>query len=213
MTFTNVMWDRPPMFSERELRDSTTLFVGNLSYHMRERDLADYFSKCGRLRNVTVGINKRTGQSKGYGFVEFEHRRDAEDAYERFNGYNIDGRRLRVDWDVGLDRKQNFFGGRGRSPPRRRSPSPRGRSPRRSPRRSRSPARARHSPSPSKSPRSPAKRSPSPRDRSPHASNKERSPARKRSRSPPRSPSPAAEKRQKVEGDQDQQPDRHSGSP
>lgn len=73
------------MFSERDLRESTTLFIGNLPYHLRERDLADYFGKCGRLRSVTVGFNKRTGQSKGYGFVEFESRRDAEDAYDRYS--------------------------------------------------------------------------------------------------------------------------------
>ncbi len=40
--------------------------------------------RCGPLKNVTIGINKRTGQSKGYAFVEFDDRRDAEDAYERY---------------------------------------------------------------------------------------------------------------------------------
>jgi RNA recognition motif-containing protein len=70
--------------SERELRDSTTLFVGNLPYNFRERDVADYFGKCGRLRGVTIGMNRRTGQSKGYAFVEYESRRDAEDAYDRY---------------------------------------------------------------------------------------------------------------------------------
>jgi len=69
--------------SEGELRESTTLFIGNLPYHLRERDVADYFGKCGRLRGVTIGFNKRTGQSKGYAFVEYENRRDAEDAYHK----------------------------------------------------------------------------------------------------------------------------------
>ncbi|KAL6064715.1 RNP-1 like protein RNA-binding protein [Balamuthia mandrillaris] len=199
---------------ERDKRDSTTLFIGNLPYHMRERDLGREFERCGPIRQVTVGYNKRTGQSKGYAFVEYEHRRDAEDAYERYNGYNLDGRRLRIDWDVGLNRKQNFYGygtdgstrsRRSRSPRRsprrsRRSPSPRGRSPRRSPR-TRSPA-PRSPPSPGgssssraaepRSPRSPRRgRSGSPYRRSPSP----RSP-RPRSATPTRSPrSPGDRKR------------------
>lgn len=101
--------------SDRERR-STTLFIGNLPYTFRERDVADYFERCGRIKNITVGVNPRTGQSKGYAFVEFEDRRDAEDAYERFDNYSLEGRRLRLDWDIGLDRKLHT---------RRRRPSPR----------------------------------------------------------------------------------------
>lgn len=70
--------------NERDKRHSTCLFVGNLPYHFRERDLEDYFGRCGRIRNVTVGINRRSNQSKGYAFVEFEDRRDAEDAFEKY---------------------------------------------------------------------------------------------------------------------------------
>lgn len=65
------------------MAESSTLFVGNLPYHFRERDVADYFERCGRLRNITVGINRKTGQSKGYAFIEFESRKDAEDAMDR----------------------------------------------------------------------------------------------------------------------------------
>jgi RNA recognition motif-containing protein len=60
------------------------LFVGNLPYHFRERDLADYFGRCGRIRNITVGFNRRNNQSKGYAFVDFEDRRDAEDAFDKY---------------------------------------------------------------------------------------------------------------------------------
>eukprot|EP01119_Soliformovum_irregulare_P004946 TRINITY_DN16164_c0_g1_i1.p1 TRINITY_DN16164_c0_g1~~TRINITY_DN16164_c0_g1_i1.p1 ORF type:complete len:224 (-),score=40.11 TRINITY_DN16164_c0_g1_i1:134-805(-) len=119
----------PPRFSEKVRSTTTALFVGNLPYHFRERDVEDVFGRCGRLRHVVVGFNKRTNQSKGYAFVEFEDRRDAEDAYERFNNHSIEGRRLRLDWDAGMDRKKE---------------------PQRSPRRSRSPHR---SPPPARSPR------------------------------------------------------------
>jgi len=160
--------------SERERRTSTTLFVGNLPYMFRERDVAEVFERCGRIRNVTVGVNRRTGQSKGYAFVEFEDRRDAEDAFDKFDGYVIEGRRLRLDWDIGLERKMVYGSSRSRrSPPRRghhsRSPRRYSRSPRRysrSPRRgSRSPRRGSRSPRRSRSPRNYSKsprKSPSP---------------------------------------------------
>src|SRR5262245_40679213 len=48
--------------SERERRDSSTLFIGNLPYHFRERDLGECFERCGPIKSVTIGINKRTGQ-------------------------------------------------------------------------------------------------------------------------------------------------------
>jgi len=204
--------------SERERRTSTTLFVGNLPYMFRERDVAEVFERCGRIRNVTVGVNRRTGQSKGYAFVEFEDRRDAEDAFDKFDGYVIEGRRLRLDWDIGLERKMVY--GRRRSPPRRghhsRSPrrysrSPRRRSPRRS---SRSPRRSRSPRNYSKSPRkslSPGRNVSSPGHINKDDGRVDNSPrggasgldggvvSRKRSPSQTRSPSPAAEKRQRID--------------
>jgi len=173
--------------SERDLRTSCTLFIGNLPYHFRERDVAEYFERCGRLRNVTVGINRRTGQSKGHAFVEFEDRRDAEDAFERFQGYNLEGRRLRIDWDIGIDKKRAFAStsrGPGRSPPRRYSRSP----PRRSGSHSPSSARRSRSPSPNTNK--------SPRNGSPSNNNVNNN-DKKRSRSP--EPSPSVEKKQKTE--------------
>jgi len=93
-------------------------------------------------------LNRESGQSKGYAFVTFNDRRDAEDGFKKFQGYTLEGRRLRLDWDIGLDKKTKY---RERRPsPRRSSPrrsaSPRSRSPPRSPtaerKRSRSPAPA-----------------------------------------------------------------------
>jgi len=160
--------------TDRERRESNCLFVGNLPYHFRERETAEYFERCGRLRTVVVGINKRTGQSKGYAFVEYEDRRDAEEAFQRFQGFTLEGRKLRLDWDVGIDKKGRPPSGGDRyrrTPPRspnprryspvRRSPSPR--SPL-DPKRGESPTENRRSASPTKSPISPRKRSRSPID-------------------------------------------------
>eukprot|EP01089_Gocevia_fonbrunei_P013665 TRINITY_DN354_c0_g1_i1.p1 TRINITY_DN354_c0_g1~~TRINITY_DN354_c0_g1_i1.p1 ORF type:complete len:299 (+),score=59.38 TRINITY_DN354_c0_g1_i1:136-1032(+) len=194
--------------SERDRRDSTTLFVGNLPHHYKEKDLLDIFDRYGRIKKITIGMNKRTGQSGGYAFVEFCDRRDAEDVFEKFSTYVLEGRRLRLDWDIGWDKKQTYYssnrgggfargGGRRYSPrrspggyrgrsPYRRSPSPRGgrRSP--SPRRRSQSPRGGRSPSPrrGRSP-SPRRRSPSPRGVSPGR----RSPSPRGSpirRSPPR---------------------------
>ncbi|KAH3757988.1 hypothetical protein Pelo_10282 [Pelomyxa schiedti] len=93
---------------------------------------------------------RNTGQSRGYAFVDFEDRRDAEDAFERYNGYEISGRRLRLDWDVGLPKKMQVYTRQrrqtGDSRSRSRSPRYRYRSRSRS---SRSPSKSR-----SRSPRS-----------------------------------------------------------
>eukprot|EP01092_Planopodium_desertum_P016250 TRINITY_DN8_c0_g1_i1.p1 TRINITY_DN8_c0_g1~~TRINITY_DN8_c0_g1_i1.p1 ORF type:complete len:132 (-),score=4.11 TRINITY_DN8_c0_g1_i1:3-398(-) len=97
--------------------------------------------RCGPVVNIVVGINKRTGESKGYAFVEFTERKDAEEAYNKYKGYLLEGRPLRVDWDIGMQKKEEKFGySRPRDEPySRRSGS---RSPRRSAeRKSRSPRR------------------------------------------------------------------------
>ncbi|PKY25524.1 putative splicing factor SC35, partial [Rhizophagus irregularis] len=63
------------------------------------------FERYGRLRKVTVQIDHYTGRNKGFAFVEFEDRRDAEDAFDKYNGTNVEGRRLKLDWDIGLGKK------------------------------------------------------------------------------------------------------------
>jgi len=138
--------------NENDRKESSTLFVGNLPYQFRENDVADFFEKSGRLSNITVGINKETGHSKGYAFVTFSDRRDAEEAFNKFQGFVLEGRRLRIDWDVGLEKKQKFRD-KGRSPQRR------------SPARSASPRRDGSRSPPPKSPE--RKRSRSPVDASP----------------------------------------------
>ncbi|CAG8590765.1 5928_t:CDS:2 [Paraglomus occultum] len=121
-----------------ERRDSTTLYVGNLPYNFREQDVADMFERYGRLRKVTVQIDHYTGRNKGFAFVEFEDRRDAEDAFDKYNGFTVEGRRLKLDWDIGLSKKDqhrrdkygpNDYGGRSADPYGRASSPVRGYSP------------------------------------------------------------------------------------
>ncbi len=50
----------------------------------RDRDVREFFEKIGPVKSAVVGMNKNTGQSKGYAFVHFEDRRDAEEAFNKY---------------------------------------------------------------------------------------------------------------------------------
>lgn len=60
--------------------------------------VAAMFERYGRLKSITVPMDINTNKNKGFAFVEFEDRRDAEDAFEKFDGFSVEGRRLRLDW-------------------------------------------------------------------------------------------------------------------
>ena len=91
--------------NEEERKKSTTLWVGNLPYNFKDEDVLDLFERFGAIVKVTVPIDRYTTKNKGFAFVQFESRRDAEDAYDHYYGTTIEGRRVRVYWDVGLNAK------------------------------------------------------------------------------------------------------------
>ncbi|KAG0191208.1 hypothetical protein DFQ28_000755 [Apophysomyces sp. BC1034] len=103
--------------SDEDRKISTTLFVGNLPYAFRERDVASMFERYGRLNKVTVPMDSVTSKNKGFSFVEFEDRRDAEDAFDKFQGFSVEGRRLKLDWDIGLSKKDEHRTVRPSGPP------------------------------------------------------------------------------------------------
>ena len=84
--------------TDEDRRNSTTLYVGKLPYSFREPDVAQLFERFGRLRKVTVQLDPYTGKNKGFAFVEFEDRRDAEDAFDKYDGFTVEGCRLKLDW-------------------------------------------------------------------------------------------------------------------
>ncbi|KAF9585889.1 hypothetical protein BGW38_000202 [Lunasporangiospora selenospora] len=91
--------------SEQDRLASKTLYVGNIPYSFVEKDVDDLFNKFGTIVKVTVVLDQYTGRNKGFAFVEFEVRKDAEEAMEKYNGFDVDGRRLKLDWDIGLGKK------------------------------------------------------------------------------------------------------------
>lgn len=73
------------------------LYVGNLSYATTDSQLADLFGQAGTVVSATVITDKRTGRSKGFGFVEFDSAESAQSAITMFNGKDFGGRNLTVN--------------------------------------------------------------------------------------------------------------------
>lgn len=73
------------------------LFVGNLSFQTMEKDLNDLFAQAGVVTSVNVMLDKFTGKSRGFGFVEMSSKEEAAKAVEMLNGKEVGGRALTVN--------------------------------------------------------------------------------------------------------------------
>ena len=73
------------------------LFVGNLSFQTMENDLQDYFSEAGVVTSVNLMMDRATGRSRGFAFVEFATPEEATKAVELFQGKDFQGRKLTVN--------------------------------------------------------------------------------------------------------------------
>lgn len=73
------------------------LFVGNLSYQTTENDLQDYFAQAGAVTSVNLMMDKFTGKSRGFAFVEMANPADATKAVEMLHGKELQGRALTVN--------------------------------------------------------------------------------------------------------------------
>ena len=73
------------------------MFVGNLSFETTADDLRELFVQAGEIRDVVVPTDRDTGRPRGFAFVELETGEAAEKAIRQFNGFELHGRRLRVD--------------------------------------------------------------------------------------------------------------------
>ncbi|TRZ64991.1 MAG: RNA-binding protein, partial [Spirochaetia bacterium] len=68
------------------------LFIGGLSFDSREDSLREAFSKAGAVDSAIIIMDKMTGRSKGFGFVEMSNDDEAQKAIEMWNGKELDGR-------------------------------------------------------------------------------------------------------------------------
>ena len=73
------------------------LYVGSLSYDSTEDTLKELFSQAGTVESVAIIIDKISGRSKGFGFVEMSSEEEATKAIEMFNGKEFEGRNIVVN--------------------------------------------------------------------------------------------------------------------
>lgn len=73
------------------------LYVGNLSYSVRDDDLEAQFSAFGQVQSAKVIMERDTGRSKGFGFVEMSTAQEAQSAVEGLHGKSMGGRDLTVN--------------------------------------------------------------------------------------------------------------------
>lgn len=98
------------------------IYIGNLSYDVKDNDLKAAFSAFGNVTSAKVIVDSETGRSKGFGFVEMESKEEAQQAINKLNGTELQGRPITVnEARPKADRGFGGGGGGGRGPggPRR----------------------------------------------------------------------------------------------
>ena len=73
------------------------IYVGNLSYGMSEDELREAFSAHGEVSSAKILMDRETGRSRGFGFVEMPNQSEAEAAIAQLNGKDVGGRALRIN--------------------------------------------------------------------------------------------------------------------
>ncbi|WP_428503897.1 RNA recognition motif domain-containing protein [Roseateles sp.] len=91
------------------------LYVGNLAYSVRDESLHEAFSQFGSVTSAKVMMDRDTGRSKGFGFVEMGSDAEAQTAINGMNGQDLDGRAIVVNEARPREERPGGFGGGGRS--------------------------------------------------------------------------------------------------
>jgi RNA recognition motif-containing protein len=91
------------------------LFVGNLSYQTMANDLQEYFSQAGVVTSVNLMLDKVTGKSRGFAFIEFATPEEANKAVEQLHNKEFQGRALTVNVARPREERAPRFSGERRS--------------------------------------------------------------------------------------------------
>jgi RNA recognition motif-containing protein len=90
------------------------IYVGNMSYDAQEDDLRQAFSEFGQVDSVTIIMDKFSGRSKGFGFIEMSSQESGQAAIEGLNGKELKGRELIVNEARPQEKTRDSRGGGGR---------------------------------------------------------------------------------------------------
>ncbi|MDO8374249.1 MAG: RNA-binding protein [Polaromonas sp.] len=89
------------------------LYVGNLSYSVNDDSLQQHFSEFGAITSAKVMMDRDSGRSKGFGFVEMSSDAEAQAAISGMNGKSVDGRDMVVNEARPMEPRTGGFGGGG----------------------------------------------------------------------------------------------------
>lgn len=87
------------------------IYVSNISFSLDEEDLEKAFAEFGSVSSVKIIVDKFTGKSRGFGFVEMDDDNEAKNAIKQLNGSDLGGRELQVK--EALPKKDNSYSNKG----------------------------------------------------------------------------------------------------
>ena len=90
---------------------NTKLYVGGISYDATDADLKDFFSPAGNVVSASIIMDRMSGRSKGFGFVEMSTEEEAQKAIELLNGKDLEGRNITVNEARPMEARPRTGGG------------------------------------------------------------------------------------------------------
>ena len=97
---------------KEKLKNSSTIYIGNLSFNTTEIQLYQLFSFCGKIKRVIMGLNRITKQPCGFAFIEYLNHESAKIAKDTLSGSKVDGRVIKVDIDLGFEPERQYGKGK-----------------------------------------------------------------------------------------------------
>jgi RNA recognition motif-containing protein len=91
---------------QQPVEQTNKLFIWNLPWGVKEEDVTELFSAYGEVTSAKVSIDRETGRSKGFGFVEFKNLEDAIKAQADANGWEISGRNIKVEFAKPMEKRE-----------------------------------------------------------------------------------------------------------
>ena len=98
---------------KEKLKESCTLYIGNLSNYTKEEQIYELFAYCGKVKRVVMGLDRYKKTPCGFCFVEYFNHTDAARAVNCLNATQLENKIIRADWDIGFKEGRQYGRGRG----------------------------------------------------------------------------------------------------